>query len=105
MTDVTDLLRLAASEPELAYATALAALRTHHDAAARVTALRAAALAAKELGRLNEGIELLTAALETAAGLPYQEAQVRMTLVGLLAARGDLAGALAAAARPPPVLR
>ncbi|GLW66698.1 CHAT domain-containing protein [Actinomadura rubrobrunea] len=43
--------------------------------------------------------------METAAGLPYQEAQVRMTLVGLLAARGDLAGALAAADRAEPLLR
>jgi hypothetical protein len=101
---VSDLLRLAASEPARAYVTALAAVQTHDDAAARVTALRAAAVAAKEMGRLGEGIELLTTALHTALGLPYQEAQVRMTLVGLLAARGDLAGALDAAERAAPLL-
>ncbi|MFC7729326.1 hypothetical protein [Actinomadura keratinilytica] len=101
---MSDLLRLAASEPARAYVTALAAVQTHDDAAARVTALRAAAVAAKEMGRLGEGIELLTTALHTALGLPYQEAQVRMTLVGLLAARGDLAGALDAAERAAPLL-
>ncbi|XVQ09026.1 CHAT domain-containing protein [Spirillospora sp. CA-255316] len=68
-----------------------------------VIALRAAGLAAKELGLLEEGIGLLKEALARAQG--YQAALVRMNLVGLLTARGDFHGALAEGARAEGVLR
>ncbi|MBA9004426.1 CHAT domain-containing protein [Thermomonospora cellulosilytica] len=100
-------LDLACSDPRRAHAAALAGLRAARDVEARIVALRAAALAAKELGRLDEGLEFLTEALAAAetAGLAYAAAQVRMNLVGLLAARGDLTGALAAADAAAGVLR
>jgi len=89
----------ACADPERAHRVALAALRDAREPEARIAALRAAALAAKELGRLEEGLAFLAEALAAAeaAGLGYAAAQVRMNQVGLLAARGDLAGALAAA--------
>ena len=101
-----ELLRLAAEDPERAYEKALAAIDATVDDGPRIAALRAAALAAKELGRLDEGIGLLHTALAAAekAGLPYQAAQAQMNLVGLLTARGDLAGALTAADIAAPVL-
>jgi tetratricopeptide (TPR) repeat protein len=100
------LLHLAAVDPRRAHAAALARL----DVAApsvRVEALRAAALSGMELGRLEESLAHLHEALATAerAGLTYAAAQVRMSLVGILASRGDLSGALAAADAAAPVLR
>lgn len=65
--------------------------------------LRVAGLAAKELGRLDEGLAFLHRALELADG--YAAAQVRMNLVGLLAARGDVVQALAHAGEAESVLR
>ena len=69
-------------------------------------ALRALALAGKELGRLAEGMDHLRTALATATatGLTYAAAQVRMNMVGLLAAGGDIDGALDAADAAGPVL-
>ncbi|MEU5988660.1 CHAT domain-containing tetratricopeptide repeat protein [Spirillospora sp. NPDC047418] len=67
-----------------------------------VLALRVAGLAAKELGRLDEGLAYLDRALRLAEG--YAAAQVRMNLVGLLTARGDVNGALARASEAEPVL-
>ncbi|MGP4023678.1 CHAT domain-containing protein [Actinomadura sp. 3N407] len=87
------LLRLTAMDPAAAFARALALL----DQGGGVLALRVAGLAAKELGRLDEGIAFLHRALEAAgdADDAYSAAQVRMNLVGLLTARGDVPGALA----------
>ncbi|GAA1854659.1 CHAT domain-containing protein [Actinomadura bangladeshensis] len=67
-----------------------------------VLALRVAGLAAKELGRLDEGLAFLHRALCLAEG--YAAAQVRMNLVGLLTARGDVNGALARASEAEPIL-
>ncbi|WP_243719396.1 CHAT domain-containing tetratricopeptide repeat protein [Actinomadura sp. KC06] len=89
-SDEDELLQLAASDPADAYARALALL----DEGGGVLALRVAGLAAKELGRLEEGLAFLHRALELADDV-YTAAQVRMNLVGLLTARGDVAGALA----------
>ena len=106
MTGDGALLHLAAVDPRRAHTEALARL----DGAApsvRVEALRAAALSGMELGRLEESLAHLQEALATAerAGLTYAAAQVRMSLVGMLASRGDLTGALAAADAAAPVLR
>lgn len=100
-------LELVCADPERAHRAAVAGLRDARGPEARVRALRAAALAAKELGRLAEGLAFLAEALTVAetAGLEYAAAQVRMNQVGLLAARGDLAGALAAADAAAGVLR
>ncbi|MEV5826196.1 CHAT domain-containing protein [Spirillospora sp. NPDC052242] len=106
MTEADDLLRLVAADPAAAHARALARAGGRTGGAA-VAALRAAGLAAKELGRLAEGLDLLGRALEIAEASPdggYAAAQVRMSLVGLLSASGDLAGALAQAARAEGVL-
>jgi tetratricopeptide (TPR) repeat protein len=120
-----ELLRLAVADPQRARAVARrllpgsAAPATPATAASpaapngladlveRITVLRALGLANKELGRLDESLRCLTDALATAesAGLDYAAAQVRMNLVGPLAARGDVEGALAAAAAATPVLR
>ncbi|MFF5261070.1 CHAT domain-containing protein [Actinomadura viridis] len=100
------LLRLAAADPAAAHAGAHAFLsraETSGDGTALATGLRAAGLAAKELGLLDEGVALLGRALEQAEG--YEAALVRMNLVGLLSARGDFQGALAQAARAEGVLR
>ncbi|MGH2820958.1 MAG: tetratricopeptide repeat protein, partial [Candidatus Rokuibacteriota bacterium] len=87
--DERALLRLAAADPAAAFARALALL----DESGGVLALRVAGLAAKELGRLDEGLVFLHRALDLASD-GYAAAQVRMNLVGLLTARGDIAGAL-----------
>lgn len=105
--------RLTAADPERAYHAA----RTRLDAldatdpdgalvALRVVCMRALALAAKELGRLTEGLRALRTALKMAesAGHAHAAAQVRMNLVGLLAAAGDIKGALATAERAEPLL-
>ncbi|MFC5750210.1 CHAT domain-containing protein [Actinomadura rugatobispora] len=100
------MLRLAMSDPATAYASARAFLSragTASSGRAMVIALRAAGLAAKELGRLQEGIGLLNEALARAQG--YEAALVRMNLVGLLSARGDFHGALAEGARAEGVLQ
>ncbi|GAA3926281.1 CHAT domain-containing protein [Actinomadura viridis] len=100
------LLRLAAADPAAAHAGARAFLSragASGDRTALATGLRAAGLAAKELGLLDEGVALLGRALEQAEG--YEAALVRMNLVGLLSARGDFQGALAQAARAEGVLR
>ncbi|MFI0485062.1 CHAT domain-containing protein [Actinomadura sp. 9N215] len=88
--DEREFLRLAAADPATAFARALTLL----DEGGGVLALRVAGLAAKELGRLDEGLAFLHRALEL-AGTGYAAAQVRMNLVGLLTARGDITGALA----------
>lgn len=100
-----DLIRAAAADPRRAYDTALARAAAG-DPAVRVTARRALGLACKELGRLDEGLTHLREALRTAsaAGLHYAAAQVKMNLVGLLVARGDVAAALAVADEAAPVL-
>lgn len=106
------LLRLAAMDPATARARALAVLGRAATAAEEIVALRVAGLAAKELGRLDEGLGFLRQALELADELGrdaggragYAVAQVRMNLVGLLAARGELAAALSHAARAEPIL-
>ena len=69
-------------------------------------ALRVAGLAAKELGRLDEGLGYLRRALELTreAADAYGAAQVRMNLVGLLTARGDVTEALAHAREAETVL-
>ncbi|GAA0327176.1 CHAT domain-containing protein [Actinoallomurus spadix] len=102
---MSDLLALAAHDPRGVYATA-SELRDTGDPGQRVLALRALGLAGKELGRLREGIAHLREALRLAesARLGYAAAQVRMNLVGLLAAGGDIEGALAAADAAAPVL-
>ncbi len=88
----------ASVDPRRAYASA-APMTTAADPALRVTALRALGVACKELGRLGEGLTHLGEALRTAEaeGMAYAAAQVKMNLVGLLTARGDVEGALAAA--------
>ncbi|MFG2003117.1 CHAT domain-containing protein [Spirillospora sp. NPDC048911] len=100
---MTDLLRLAVTDPSAAHARALALLPSTDD---RPLVLRAAALAANELGLLDEGLHHLDQALAEAesSGRSYAAAQIRMNLVGLLAARGDIPDALAAAARAEGVL-
>jgi CHAT domain len=102
---VCDLIAAAAADPRRAYDAALAAA-TADDAKDRVTARRALGLACKELGRLDEGLAHLDEGLRLAEaeGLRYAAAQVRMALVGLLTARGDIEAALAAADRAAPVL-
>lgn len=100
-----DLIAEAAADPRRAYFSALP-LVTSGDAALRVTARRALGLACKELGRLDEGLAHLDEALRVAQaeGLGYAVAQVKMNLVGLLTARGDIEAALAAADEAAPVL-
>ncbi|TMR01638.1 hypothetical protein ETD83_14440, partial [Actinomadura soli] len=94
----------AAADPATAYARALALLSEGGGVLAmRVAGLRAAGLAAKELGRLDEGLAFLHQALDLADDV-YSVAQVRMNLVGLLTARGDVAGALAHAEEAETVL-
>jgi tetratricopeptide (TPR) repeat protein len=95
----------AAVDPRRAYESAAPAARAG-DPALRVAALRALALAAKELGHLTEGLAHLDEALRIAEteGLTYPAAQVRMNLVGLLTAHGDIDAALAAADEAAPVL-
>ncbi|MCW2945899.1 MAG: Tetratricopeptide 4, partial [Actinoallomurus sp.] len=95
----------AAVDPRRAYDSA-AAMTATGDPATRVAALRALGIACKELGRLGEGLAHLGEALRTAesAGLTYATAQVKMNLVGLLTARGDIEAALAAADDAAPVL-
>lgn len=92
------LLRLAAMDPAAALARAQDLLGDGDD----VLALRVAGLAAKELGRLDEGLAYLDRALRLAEG--YAAAQVRMNLVGLLTARGDVNAALAHAREAEAVL-
>lgn len=103
------LLRLAAADPPRAHAAAVAALgdaaeRTPREA---ITLRRVAALAAKELGLLEEGLAHLEEALRAAegAGLAYERALVQMNLVGLLTAQGALPRALACADAAAKVLR
>lgn len=100
-----DLITAAATDPRRAYGSALA-MTSAGDPALRVTARRALGLACKELGRLEEGLAHLDEALEIARaeGLAYAAAQVKMNLVGLLTARGDIDAALAAADEAAPVL-
>jgi len=102
---VCDLIAAAATDPRRAYGPALA-LTSAVDPALRVTARRALGLACKELGRLEEGLAHLDEALRVARaeGLTYAAAQVKMNLVGLLTARGDIDAALAAADEAAPVL-
>ena len=104
------LLHLAAADPATALDHALALLDAtgeEGEGAVRgrhVVALRVAGLAAKELGRLEEGLAFLHRALEL-AGDGYAAAQARMNLVGLLIARGDVTGALALVREAENVLR
>jgi tetratricopeptide (TPR) repeat protein len=102
---VCDLIAAAAADPRRAYESALA-MTSADDPAFRVTARRALGLACKELGRLDEGLAHLDEALRVArsAGLAYAAAQVKMNLVGLLTARGDIDAALATADEAAPVL-
>ncbi|MFI0350582.1 CHAT domain-containing protein [Actinomadura sp. 9N407] len=103
--EALSLLRLAASDPAASHARARALLpraEASGDDASAVIALRAAGLAAKELGLLDEGMALLQRALARAQG--YEAALVRMNLVGLLTARGDFQSALAEAARAEGIL-
>lgn len=97
---------LAAVDPAEARRVAGELLAAPRSPETRVVALRALALADKELGRLDEGIGHLREAVEAAerAGLDYRAAQARMSLVGLLAAKGESAAALAAADAAAPVL-
>ncbi|MDL4815916.1 CHAT domain-containing protein [Actinomadura opuntiae] len=126
--DERALLWLTAIDPATAHARALTLLQAGDD----ILALRIAGLAAKELGRLDEGLGFLHRALDLATGRetaaaapeeaewplfaaepwtgdvrpdPYTAAKVRMNLVGLLTARGDLTGALAHAEEAETVLR
>ncbi|WP_243713261.1 CHAT domain-containing protein [Actinomadura sp. 6K520] len=99
--DERALLRLAATDPATAFVRALALL----ERGGGVLALRVAGLAAKELGRLDEGLGFLHRALELARGDGYRAAQVRMNLVGLLTARGELTEALAHARQAEAVLQ
>ncbi|MER6812892.1 CHAT domain-containing protein [Spirillospora sp. NPDC000708] len=126
--DERALLWLAAIDPATAHARATTLLERGDD----ILALRIAGLACKELGRLEEGLAFLHRALDLATGRetpraspeddgwpvfaddawtgdtrpdPYTAAKVRMNLVGLLTARGDLAGALAHAEEAETVLR
>src|ERR671915_319132 len=111
-----ELLRLAIADPQRARAVARrvlpapadpATVTATVDPAKRILVLRTLGLASKELGRLDESLRCLRDALATAesTGLVYAAAQVRMNLVGPLAARGDVEGALAAADAAAPVLR
>ena len=105
-TDLDGLLRLAVADPQRARAAAIELLPVVRDPADRIVVLRSLGLADKELGRLEESLRSLGDALATAesAGLGYAAAQVRMNLVGPLAARGDIEGALAAADAAAPLL-
>ncbi|MES9607466.1 CHAT domain-containing protein [Actinomadura verrucosospora] len=95
------LLRMAATDPATAFTRALALL----EDGGGILPLRVAGLAAKELGRLDEGLAFLRRALELASGSDaYAAAQVRMNLVGLLTASGDVTEALAQARRAETVL-
>jgi tetratricopeptide (TPR) repeat protein len=98
--DERALLWMAAMDPATAHARALALL----EDGGGVLALRVAGLAAKELGRLKEGLAFLHRALEIAPDA-YSAAQVRMNLVGLLTARGDVTAALDHACHAESVLR
>jgi tetratricopeptide (TPR) repeat protein len=102
---VSDLITAAAADPRRAYAAALATAAAA-DPGLRVTARRALGLACKELGRLDEGLAHLDEALRIAEAerLAYAAAQVKMNLVGLLIARGDVEAALAMADEAAPVL-
>ncbi|WP_245667572.1 CHAT domain-containing protein [Actinomadura macra] len=105
------LLRLAAMAPTTARTRALTLLERAVTASEEILALRVAGLAAKELGHLDEGLGHLRHALDLAEGRrppgdrdAYAAAQVRMNLVGLLAARGECEAALAHASEAEPVL-
>lgn len=100
-------LTLAAIDPARARAVTTAILDDSPDPETRTVALRALALAGKELGDLSAGIGHLREAVRAAeaAGLDHRAAQARMSLVGLLAASGDSRTALAVADTAAPVLR
>src|SRR6266545_6458302 len=102
-----ELVRIAVVDPQRARAMARRVLPAAEDPADRIVVLRALGLASKELGRLDESLRCLGDALDSAesAGLDYAAAQVRMNIVGPLAARGDVEGALAAADAAATVLR
>jgi tetratricopeptide (TPR) repeat protein len=89
----------AAVDPRRAYDSAALTAAEDADPARRVAALRTLGLACKELGRLAEGLAHLHEALRIAeaGALAYAAAQVKMNLVGLLTARGDIGAALTAA--------
>ncbi|MEO5877278.1 MAG: hypothetical protein ABIS86_12375, partial [Streptosporangiaceae bacterium] len=72
--------------------------------AARVEALRARAMADKELGEFTHGLASLTEAQRISAGDESLSVLVALTRVGLLAARGDVTAALHLADRIEPLL-
>jgi tetratricopeptide (TPR) repeat protein len=92
-----DLPRIATAAPAQAHRVARRILSAETSPTVRICALRAAGVAAKELGRLEEGLAHLAEALRIAGRFPYAAAQVRMNLVGLLTACGDTSAALSAA--------
>ncbi|WP_245679424.1 CHAT domain-containing protein [Actinomadura hibisca] len=93
-------------DPEAAYAEALKLVRARTSAEEKIAALRVAGVAARELGLLNEALRHLDRALVLAKkhDLSYAVAQVRMNLVGVRTARGDVASALVEAAHAADVL-
>ncbi|MEV5572859.1 CHAT domain-containing tetratricopeptide repeat protein [Spirillospora sp. NPDC052269] len=102
-----ELLRLATTDPATAHRKAaerVTQAERSGDTADLVVALRAAGLASKELGDLEDGIACLERALALAGPSEYAVAQVRMNLVGLLAARGDTSRALAEAGQAQGIL-
>lgn len=96
--DERALLRLVAADPSAA----LVRARELLDDGGGVAVLRAAGLAAKELGRLDEALAFLDRALDLADG--RAAARVRMSLVGLLTAAGDIGAALSLADEAAPHL-
>ncbi|MFD0684860.1 CHAT domain-containing protein [Actinomadura fibrosa] len=93
-------------DPRSARSSAAVLLERAATTSERIVALRVAGLAAKELGELDAGLASLRRALSLAEDHDaYATAQVRMNLVGLLAARGEFGSALAQASRAEPVLR
>ncbi|MQA85589.1 MAG: CHAT domain-containing protein [Streptosporangiales bacterium] len=98
---------LASVDPERARAEAEAVLAATDAPESLVVASRALGLAYRELGDADAADQYLRKAIRRAeaAGLDRRAGEARMSLVGVLADRGDLAAALAEADAAAPVLR
>lgn len=97
---------LASADPERARVEAEAVLSSTHDPEAVVVAGRALGLAHRELGDVTAAVQHLHDAIDRAeaAHLDRRAGEARMSLVAVLADRGDLGAALAEADAAAPVL-
>lgn len=98
---------LASVDPDRARAEAESVFSVAADAESMVVACRALGLAHRELGDVEAAVAHLRAAVRRAedGGLDRRAGEARMSLVAVLADRGDLVAALAEADAAAPVLR